>query len=363
MSGNNNNNNNNNNNPDKSKERARQEGTILQDFMQTTQRRVERLRQSSSTASTSLDLSPGERQILRQVQNAGMLQGIAAGTLSFVVLRRFPPYLKQRYAKSSSGSSGCGAGYKLDVPGPPKSPFSNSSSSSNGIPPLPPPPRAGLFTRALGFTVDVTLSFMVAAYASFYAADRQQLAQAVVEIPLMEGRSAISDHFCADLVKEYHRQLALNANTSTNTTTTTNSDDDDMVVMMSRGKSIGPGASSSFVRPSDRRAVLLQTGDLQNPILGAYVAFIRNCQQRQRLEHRIRQQQGLASTDPVEIPSPGVPKPSDAVDGAWDFFDDTTDMDDDEFMMDGFSKDDATSFVADQDDDDKHNNNNNNNNN
>jgi len=389
---------NNTNDDKKKKERAKQEATSLQDFVLTTQRRIEQMRGSidfsTSTSNSNsnsnsnshnnkdinnnLNLSDGEKKILQDIHNSGMVEGIIAGVAAFVFLRKFPRQLEKMAARRSSSNSSS-AGYKLDVPAPGKvnSPFSsttttttNSSSSStqgmsagtgananaanaanaaNGSADLGTMNRrqGSFISRALGFTVDLTLSFIVAAYTSYYMADREKIAKSLVEIPLMEGRSAISDNFCSDLIKEYHRQLQMNPNitasSQTNDTTSSSS---------SSSSSINVDMSKPLqtVTPFDRKQMLQNPQELQNPILKAYLEFIHNCQKRQKMEQRIRQEQGLTVKDPVYIPSPGV-----ITSESEDFFDESFNNDDDDDdatdFMDDFSKDDADSFVTDQDDD------------
>jgi hypothetical protein len=54
----------------------------------------------------------------------------------------------------------------------------------------------------------------------------------------------------------------------------------------------------------------LQTEALQNPqtpLLKAFLRFCHNCNQRAAYEDMLRREQGLAPSDPVSIPPPGVP--------------------------------------------------------
>ena len=297
-----------------SKERTRQEALVLQDFFRASQRRVEELRQSigmsSSAAAEQLNLSDAEKKVLNTIHSAGMMEGLVAGVTTFIVLRRFPWYLAKRAAQKQQqqqgrqppSSSGGGGGYTLDAPssaagaGKVNSPFrshtnNTNTSSSHNHPNLPGAAepannytqnRGGFLWRSFQFTTDLALSFLVAAYTSSYMADTDKIKTSVVEIPLLEGRSALSDQFCPVLVEEYQRQWKLNANTPNVTSN-----------------------SKHPIPPFDRKDVL------KHPNIGllqAYIEFIENCHKRHAVEQRIRQERGMGPDEPVEIPPPRVSK-------------------------------------------------------
>lgn len=351
-----------NNNNDPKKERTRQEATVLQDFMITTQRRVEHLRSTftSGGAKDALDLSDGEKKVLNEIHNSGMMEGIIAGVATFVFVRRFPRYLEKVVARRAaqrgggggtpppSSSSGNNGGYVLDQPPGARvnSPFSNSSNGSG----MPPPGseetvrRGGILWRTLGLMIDTSLSFLVAAYTSFYMADTQKIAKSVKEIPLMEGRSAISDNFCSDLIQEYNRQWNLDPNDPQATKNTNNTNDQLFGVKSSSQK--------KPLAPFDRKDIL------KNPQLGmlqAYIEFIGNCKKRQAMEKRIRQERGMGPNERVAIPSPGVTSTEWSSDEDVSLFSDNNDFfsgEKDHTGTDEFSSDEANSFVSDQGDDD-----------
>jgi hypothetical protein len=83
----------------------------------------------------------------------------------------------------------------------------------------------------------------------------------VSTVPLVEGRSVVSDELCSDVVDAYYRRFNIG-------------DDDEPV---------------------------------EHPVLKSIESMAQNCQRRQALERRIRRDRGLDPHVPVSIPPPGVP--------------------------------------------------------
>ncbi|CAB9508180.1 expressed unknown protein [Seminavis robusta] len=303
---------------DDEKERKRQEASMLETFLRVSKARVEEIRIQQAR---DLNLSDGELLVLNNIHGAGMMEGLIAGVTTFVIARRLPRYLQQRAAARRRQQSG----YTLDaLPG--GSPFHKDVNN-----------KRPFIWRAFQFTLDVTLSVLVAANTSAYMADTQKLAKQVTDIPLMEGRSAISDHFCEVLVQEYKRQWNASQQEQLNDT---NSGD-----FSTTGQSKGYEKDVPLDPNFDRKSILK---DPKLPFLKGYIEFIQNCQKRQAIERRIRQERGMAPSEPVEIPAPGVPSDTSEdsslfVDGGGaDFSDD-----------DGWTEEDVSSFATDQDEDDR----------
>ena len=139
-------------------------------------------------------------------------------------------------------------GYKLD-----------SLSSTPGQPPKP-----RFILRAVKLAVDAFASVTVAMFASTQFADRTKLLRDMADIPLVEGRSLISDELCDDFVDVYR---------------------------------------SIPKRTWDRYEGTVDT-------LDAIGKFVRNCMRRRIVEEELRRESGGGNDahKGLEIPSPGVPR-------------------------------------------------------
>lgn len=191
-------------------------------------------------------------------------------------------------------------------------------------------------------TVDLALSSMVGLNVTAYMMDRRQMRQAIAEIPLMEGRSALCDQFCGILVDEYQRQWNLNPNSTSEPQSNENAEITE----------IKPRKKEMTLPPFDRKPILKNP---QSETLQGILEFTKNCKRRQAMERRIRQERGMDARESVEIPSPGVnnseyaTSDDDSFDsgdayGGEQFFDGDSQGDD------GWNKDDVSSFVSDQED-------------
>lgn len=152
----------------------------------------------------------------------------------------------------------------------------SSSSSSSQLPPPPPPqssPRQpGIVIRTIKFGLDIFVSGMMALYMSAVWTDKKRLLNEAAEIPLVEGRSLISDELCTDFMKNY------------------------------------------ATIPQDTWRKHRGTSDA----LTAIEAFVVNCHRRQMLEQTLRHERGLQPGGSAQdyhptIPSPGVPRDLDVV--------------------------------------------------
>eukprot|EP00563_Minutocellus_polymorphus_P010938 CAMPEP_0181065102 /NCGR_PEP_ID=MMETSP1070-20121207/24557_1 /TAXON_ID=265543 /ORGANISM="Minutocellus polymorphus, Strain NH13" /LENGTH=358 /DNA_ID=CAMNT_0023145465 /DNA_START=69 /DNA_END=1146 /DNA_ORIENTATION=+ len=237
-----------------------------------------------------------EKARLTKMNNNGMIAGIAAGVGSFIFLRRGPRVLSRylmRRAEARGGSGGGGnpannnggggsGGYQFDRRNPfenakqmsqPMNAMGEGAASSQLPPPPPPPPRQpGIFIRTFKFGLDVFVSGMMALYMSAIWTDKKRLLHEAAEMPLVEGRSLISDELCADFRKHY------------------------------------------ATIPQDTWAKHRGTSDA----LTAIETFVVNCQRRQLFERALRHERGLQPGGSAQdyhptIPSPGVPKDLDVV--------------------------------------------------
>ena len=238
-----------------------------------------------------------EKAHLTKMNNNGMVAGIAAGVGSFVFLRRGPRLLTRylaRRAEARGGGSGTAnnnynaggggpGGYQFDR----RNPFENAKqmsqptnaigegASSQQLPPPPPqssPRQPGIIVRTIKFGLDVFVSGMMALYMSAVWTDKKKLLNEAAEIPLVEGRSLISDELCTNFMKHY-------ATIPQDTW------------RKHRGKS---------------------------DALTAIESFVINCQRRQMLELSLRHERGLQPGGSAQdyhptIPSSGVPTDLDVV--------------------------------------------------
>ena len=235
-----------------------------------------------------------EKAHLSKMNNNGMVVGIAAGVGSFIFLRRGPRFLskylvRRSEARGSGGGGGGGGGsssggYQFDR----RNPFENAKqmsqpsnamgegATSSQLPPPPPPPspprQPGIFIRTVKFGLDIFVSGMMAMYISALWTDKKRLLNEAAEIPLLEGRSLISDELCTDFMKHY------------------------------------------ATIPQDTWRKHRGTSDS----LTAIETFVVNCQKRQTFERRLRHERGLQPGGDAQdyhptIPSPGVPKDLDVI--------------------------------------------------
>jgi hypothetical protein len=156
--------------------------------------------------------------------------------------------------------------------------------------------------RTLKFSLDLFVSLSLAAYGSAYFTDTNKLMNDLADIPLVEGRSLISDELCDDFIDVY--------------------------------KSIPKRTWDKF--------------DGKSEPLDAIGKFVKNCLRRHALEKKIIEEKrsfgsfGIDSeSKKVEIPYPGVPRDIDVeipwVDKSEDLINERGDNDfDDDFDWNGF---------------------------
>lgn len=149
--------------------------------------------------------------------------------------------------------------------------------------------------RDWSILLDISIGVLVGGGGLFAGALRMDMNEhkgggGLAPIPLLPGRSSISDHLCGPLQQEYQRQwrLATGGNPKPPFQTL-----GDYVY----------GWKHVDVTHWDRQDILESPF---NQKLGAYLEFVRNCQKRTAMEQRIRKAKGLKENDPVEIPPPGV---------------------------------------------------------
>ena len=226
-----------------------------------------------------------EANILRQVNGPGVLWGMAAGISTFAFLRRGPVILiraiNRRNNRNSTGGNTTGnnlnsnkrttfsssttttttnSKYQFDNVSTQNNPFNKTGNSSEKM-----YERSGGIFGFIGFVVDSIASLFVAANVSMVMTDTENIRSLLADIPLVEGRSVVSDELCIDsllLFNQYPKEF--------------------------------------WTKAPD-------TGILTTEYLKTMNRFVRNCEKRAVYEDKIREQRGLSRTASVAIPSPGVP--------------------------------------------------------
>mmetsp|Transcript_3591 Transcript_3591/g.5436 ORF Transcript_3591/g.5436 Transcript_3591/m.5436 type:complete len:394 (+) Transcript_3591:85-1266(+) len=221
-----------------------------------------------------------EKNKLTDMNNNGLTKGLITGVCVFGFLR-LGPRMMAKYAMRhhqsppppSSGGGGGGKGYTFDVPSSNvRSPFDaakknatshthpNFQSNQGGGQHNRMEYKPSLLMRTFKFTVDVTLSILISVYASAILTDRQQLLKDASEIPLVQGKSLLSQELCVDFRKEYSRY--------------------------------------------EPQVWERQKDDL---LMNAIRDVVVNCRKRDLYERQIREESGMGAEEEVLIPSPGVP--------------------------------------------------------
>jgi hypothetical protein len=221
-----------------------------------------------------------ESRIIRNLNGVGMIEGLAAGIFTFVVLRKGPLYvgrwfrrrLLSPYQQSSSPSRTPpnSSGYSFSDPNATNTnPFLNASNPSQEF------PRSGSFLiRSIWFMFDATLSLMMAASTSVAYTDTEKIRRQVIDMPLIQGTSLISEALCDPIVRELAK--------------TRKADDRTFERLNNLNEKGSPTPASTY--------------------LDNIIHFAENCERRRYMERKIRLEHGLSAANQVEIPITGVPR-------------------------------------------------------
>lgn len=270
------------------------EKELVERFVSVMQRRLEEVRMRKNT--TMMDggrkdnrfpLEDKERKVLLDLNSSGLLQGVAAGAVSFFFLRRaranfIRRMMQQRDDMMARGSGNSGSAF-ASPPQVRNSPFAQKQQPPNAFNNQDYYSTASALDRAIrrnqagfhfsyifGWTLDALVAFMVASFASLLFTDVDKAMQSLAELPLIEGRSRVADEFCPDMVLELAR----------------------------------------LQKEAHASHAILVLDALKTPetlALQAIVQFTMNCQKRAAYERQLRREKGVSDTFPVSIPSPGVP--------------------------------------------------------
>jgi hypothetical protein len=243
-------------------------------------------RQIEQNGGEKLKMGDEEKKIISNLSGMGLKEGMAAGIVTFIVLRKGPVHIGrwvrrrqlaqyQQYPSSPSSSpqtppfssTNSNGGYKLSDPRmATNNPFQRAANKQEF-------PRSGsLVVRSIWFVFDATLALMMGASTSMAYTDTDLIREQIVDMPLVPGRSLTSDALCDPVVEELTKVKAEK-------------------------------------NPAYIRLQKLNQDGAQTPAsyyLDGIVKFCENCERRRYMETRIRQEKGLEKAYPVEIPRPGV---------------------------------------------------------
>jgi hypothetical protein len=274
----NSNSNNSNSSPDHDIQRRNEDMALFQRFRTVATAKLERMTSQVEKTDNPYQLGEEEKQILTQMHGMGLKEGVAAGVVTFLILRKGPIFIGRYLMKrnpmnattTTTATPGSSGGYQLSNPtAVAKNPFQQAAN--------PQFPRSrNRFFRAIWFTFDATLSLMMAANVSMQYTDTSMMRQKISEIPLVPGKSMISDALCKELSAELQKVIA---------------EKDPSYKRLLRESKQGLENKSPF-------AFYMQ----------GITSFCENCERRAYREQELRQEQGLSSMEQVEIPAPGVPR-------------------------------------------------------
>jgi hypothetical protein len=279
----------------------REEKDLLERFKAVAVSKLEKMSKQSKETGVKYKISDSEQQVLRKMRGVGVKEGLVAGVLTFITLRRGPVYLTRWLQKrqamqrppqagsqpgnmpppppttSSGGGAGSVSSYQLSNPNKATNPFqqaaTNSAASNNSHQQFP-KTKSNLVLGAIWFTLDCTLSLMVSFVIAMSYTDVDKLRAELTELPLVEGRSLVSDALCGDIEAE-------------------------LLAIQAEG------------HPAYQRLRNFRKDRVDSPFglyLEVITGFVENCQRRRAMEQRLRQESGLSPNDEVEIPPPGVPR-------------------------------------------------------
>lgn len=247
----------------------KEEMLLFERFKRIASLKLEAMTRQSEESGIKFQMGEPEKQVFRQMSGMGIKEGIAAGIVTFLVLRRGPIYVarwvyQRRMAKQAPPGDGS---YQLSPPTTPTSTGSTGNPFQTAIRPDFPRSR-NVVVRTIWFAFDSVLSLMMAASVSMAYTDTDHIRQQLVELPLLQGRSLTADTLCDDIVQELQK-------------------------------------IKEEQNPAYQRLSKLNRLDQKTPAsfyLEAIEEFCQNCQRRRYVEQQLRQEQGLKDNEPVAIP-------------------------------------------------------------
>ena len=264
---------------------------------------VTRINQLQVTNAQDFKLSTHEQKALMNVVTANLLEGAAAGVITFFILRRlnmeYFKHLKRSYSEQNATirrptmPDAFSSPYQqvpttqqtTNITNMMKNAAEKASSSGDGA------GRsfgsARLMVNATSIIFDGIVSCYVAVFVS--TRNRDPLLQQLSDLPLLEGESIVSKELCpifTNELKSIYQDLAHDNNNRNSPT---------LPKFSAKNK--------VFVRDA--------IADPQTPQLLFYINFCTNCRRRAAYENILREQSGLSSDAVISIPPPGVPQTFD----------------------------------------------------
>jgi hypothetical protein len=176
--------------------------------------------------------SEGEKQVLMNVLNEGFLWGLTGGVASMLLMRYAPRYVARRFTRPAMGVQ---------------------------EPPTPPVVQKG-FMYVAGGAIDFAMGVLWGGLIWYAATPAKFVYGQAAQIPLLPGRSHISDALCTDTIRYYHESP---------------------------------------------KQLWIRYG--KNHDVEGWKKIIDSCRRRQKYEEQMRKQMGFTADQPVEIPETGVP--------------------------------------------------------
>lgn len=202
---------------------------------------------------------PQDRRKLNRVMLTGKILGGLAAVGTFVALRRFPKYcINRTLSKKESFMHGRDGNpyYELARKQGPWLPHIKTlRDGSTRF-------QEGWLITPILFTLDAALACALGTLIMFVTTPKVKMFEAIADIPLSAGRSAVSDGLCADFLENYKRLP---------------------VRLWTAKKLDGDDVTTNIKR------------------------FVENCQRRQQMERQLRADAMIGEGEPVDIPKPGVP--------------------------------------------------------
>jgi len=232
--------------------------------------------QQLKKVSGQVQMGKEEQRIISNMNGMGLKEGIVAGILSFVVLRRGPVYIGRMVRRRTQGPSPPFSSHTTAAGEASVAPYRLSDpekfTKSASINPFHraadqfPRPRSFL-SRSIWFVFDTTLSLLIAANVSMASTDTNIIRQQIVELPLVSGRSLTADVLCDALVEELRKVQ----------------EEKDPTYERLQNHSQGDNSTAAEY------------------YMDSIVRFCENCERRRFSEQRIREERGLGKMVPVEV--------------------------------------------------------------
>lgn len=208
-----------------------------------------------------------ELACLRQ-NSTPAIWGVGCAIFSFVGLRAGGSYRLARRVRKPTGPFDWG--WRLQKRGGAAAREAGAAGSGSLLSPLPPlalssdaEAKSRVLGKLLSIPVDIFLSVMIGCSATVFLTDPDRLRDDLSALPLVRGRSLVSDDLCGDFVREFRKH------------------------------------------PEElwRHGKMRET----EPNIVAIHEFVLNCGRRRAWEKKRREERGMAPSDPVIVPEPGVP--------------------------------------------------------